>query len=304
MRWGLPEAAFAHRDGMITKAEVRAVVLGKLALPPAGVLWDVGAGSGSVGIEAARLCPGLRVFAIERSPERRGADAATTRATHGVTVEVVEGTAPGCLSVLPDPDRVFVGGGGLDVLGRGAGATAAGRGHRRQLRLAGPRRRRRGSALGHLVALNVAQRGGYRRRGAALGREPGLRVLGPGRMTVVVGIGASSRATAEEIDALVHEALAGAGLPATDVSGVATIAARAGDPRLAALGWPITGFDAAELAVVPVANEGPRAFEAVGTASVAEAAALLAAGTGSHLVAPKIRSAHATIALAQKAPAP
>jgi cobalamin biosynthesis protein CbiG len=123
-------------------------------------------------------------------------------------------------------------------------------------------------------------------------------------VTVVVGIGASSRATAEEINALVHEALAGAGLPAADVSGVATIAARAGDPRLAALGWPITGFDAAELAVVPVATEGARVFEAVGTASVAEAAALLAAGTGSHLIAPKRRSAHATIALAQKAPAP
>ena len=115
LSWGLPEGSFAHRDGMITKAEVRAVALGKLAIPDTGVLWDVGAGSGSVGIEAARLRPGLRVLSIERSPE----DAARIRENarrHGVTIEVVEGTAPGCLPSLPDPDRVFVGGGGLGVL--------------------------------------------------------------------------------------------------------------------------------------------------------------------------------------------
>src|SRR5207249_7523527 len=57
LAWGRPETEFAHRAGMVTKAEVRAVALGKLDLPRAGVLWDVGAGSGSV--------------AIERSEERR-----------------------------------------------------------------------------------------------------------------------------------------------------------------------------------------------------------------------------------------
>lgn len=115
LRWGLPEAAFRHRGGMITKAEVRAVALGKLALPRSGVLWDVGAGSGSIGIECARLCPGLAVFAVERAAE----DAQRIRdnaAAHGVAVSVVEGTAPAALGGLPDPDRVFIGGGGLDVL--------------------------------------------------------------------------------------------------------------------------------------------------------------------------------------------
>jgi precorrin-6Y C5,15-methyltransferase (decarboxylating) len=115
LAFGLPESSFEHRDGMITKAEVRAVVLGKLALPPAGVLWDVGAGSGSVGIEAARLRPGLRVIALERS----GADADRIRAnarSHGVPVEVVVGDAPAAFEGLPDPDRVFLGGGGLEVL--------------------------------------------------------------------------------------------------------------------------------------------------------------------------------------------
>ena len=115
LAWGLPEAAFAHRDGMITKAEVRAVALGKLALPPGGVLWDVGAGSGSVAVECARLCRALRVVAVEGDPGQ--ADRARANvAAHGVRVEVVEGRAPAALAGLPDPDRAFVGGGGLDVL--------------------------------------------------------------------------------------------------------------------------------------------------------------------------------------------
>jgi precorrin-6B C5,15-methyltransferase / cobalt-precorrin-6B C5,C15-methyltransferase len=110
LAWGRPESAYAHRAGMITKAEVRAVALGKLALPVAGVLWDVGAGSGSVAVECAGLCPGLRVLAIERDATHLRANAA------GTTVEVVEGEAPTALAGLPDPDRAFVGGGGLAVL--------------------------------------------------------------------------------------------------------------------------------------------------------------------------------------------
>ena len=111
--WGLPDDRFAHRAGMITKAEVRAVALGKLALPPAGVLWDVGAGSGSVAVECARLLPGLDVHAVERRPD----DVARLRANaRGTRVHVTEGEAPAALAALPDPDRAFVGGGGLDVL--------------------------------------------------------------------------------------------------------------------------------------------------------------------------------------------
>ena len=110
-----PIEAFAHRASMITKPEVRAVVLARLDLPPRGVLWDVGAGSGSVGIEAALAAPGLRVVAVER----QGADAARITANAaglGALVEVVEGEAPAVLAGLPAPDRVFVGGGGLDVV--------------------------------------------------------------------------------------------------------------------------------------------------------------------------------------------
>jgi precorrin-6Y C5,15-methyltransferase (decarboxylating) len=125
--WGRHEDAFAHRDGMITKSEVRAVVLATLQLPRAGVLWDVGAGSGSVGIEAAAMSPGLRVCAVERQAD----DAARIRTNAeclGVAnqVDVVVGCAPAALAGLPDPQRVFVGGGGLDVVAAGWDRLAPG----------------------------------------------------------------------------------------------------------------------------------------------------------------------------------
>ncbi|MDQ1429005.1 MAG: precorrin-6B C5,15-methyltransferase / cobalt-precorrin-6B C5,C15-methyltransferase [Acidimicrobiaceae bacterium] len=115
LTWGRPEGAFAHRGGMITKAEVRSVALARLDLPDAGVLWDVGAGSGSVAIEAALLAPGLQVFAVERRPDdarRIETNARSLRAA----VTVIDSPAPAALAGLPDPDRVFVGGGGLEVL--------------------------------------------------------------------------------------------------------------------------------------------------------------------------------------------
>jgi precorrin-6Y C5,15-methyltransferase (decarboxylating) len=113
--WGAPESGYAHRDGMITKAEVRAVAISKLRLPRRGVLWDVGAGSGSVGIECAHLCPALRVVAVEHDPESAQRIAHNAHA-HGVEIDVVEGRAPEALTELASPDRVFVGGGGIDVL--------------------------------------------------------------------------------------------------------------------------------------------------------------------------------------------
>jgi precorrin-6Y C5,15-methyltransferase (decarboxylating) len=115
LEWGRPEERFAARDGLVTKAEVRAVVLGKLALPHGGVAWDVGAGSGSVAIEMAAIVPGLRVVAVERRADDVRRIEANAHA-HGATLEVVHGEAPGALDALPDPDRVFVGGGGITVL--------------------------------------------------------------------------------------------------------------------------------------------------------------------------------------------
>ncbi len=108
-RWGLPEGDFEHRSGMITKGEIRAAILARLGPGPGDLVWDVGAGSGSVAIECARL--GAAAIAVERDPEsceraRRNA------ARHGVSVRVVEGEAPGAIQHLPEPDVVFVGGTG------------------------------------------------------------------------------------------------------------------------------------------------------------------------------------------------
>jgi precorrin-6Y C5,15-methyltransferase (decarboxylating) len=108
-RWSLPETAFEHRGGMITKSEVRAVALARLGPGVGDLLWDVGAGSGSVGVECARF--GAAVVAVDRDPAAC-ALVARNAARHGVTVRVVEGAAPAALAGLPQPDAAFVGGGG------------------------------------------------------------------------------------------------------------------------------------------------------------------------------------------------
>lgn len=163
--WALAEEEFAHRDGMITKAEVRAVALGKLRLPAAGVLWDIGAGSGSVAAECAQLAPGLRVFAVERRTD----DVARLRSNLAATAaEVVMGGAPEVLRDLPDPDRVFVGGGGLAVVDaaldrlRPGGTVVA-------TFAAMDRAAAAGTRLGHLVQVAVS-------RGVPIGPEGTLRL--------------------------------------------------------------------------------------------------------------------------------
>lgn len=108
--WALPDTAFAHRDAMITKAEVRAVALGRLGPRLGDLMWDVGAGSGSVGVECARL--GAAVIAVEKDDVSH---IAVNAKSFGVDVQIVHGMAPAALHALPDPDIVFVGGGGIDV---------------------------------------------------------------------------------------------------------------------------------------------------------------------------------------------
>ncbi|GII58425.1 precorrin-6Y C(5,15)-methyltransferase [decarboxylating] [Planotetraspora thailandica] len=107
---GLPDDAFEH-DGQLTKREVRAVSLSRLAPLPGETLWDVGAGAGSIAIEWMRSHPSCTAVAVEGRAERaerirRNADAL------GVPgLRVVEGAAPAALDGLPRPDAVFVGGG-------------------------------------------------------------------------------------------------------------------------------------------------------------------------------------------------
>lgn len=111
--WALPENRYAHRDSMITKSEVRALVVARLRPRLGRLIWDVGAGSGSVGIECALL--GAAVLAVEQDPEA-GATIRANAAAHAVHVRLVTGRAPAALADLPEPDAVFLGGGGVDVL--------------------------------------------------------------------------------------------------------------------------------------------------------------------------------------------
>jgi precorrin-6Y C5,15-methyltransferase (decarboxylating) len=111
--WALGEDEFSHRDGMITKSEVRALALARLAPGPGRLVWDVGAGGGSVGVECGRL--GAAVVAVERDPAQC-ARLVANASGHGVDVRLVQGSAPGALVGLPDPDSVFVGGGGVDTV--------------------------------------------------------------------------------------------------------------------------------------------------------------------------------------------
>ena len=110
--FGLPDSSFTHSKGLITKEEVRAVTLAKLRLRDDSVVWDIGAGSGSVGIEAARLCNNGKVFAIEKEPERVAHIYENIKKFGIANMIVLEGKAPEGLDGFSDPDAVFIGGSG------------------------------------------------------------------------------------------------------------------------------------------------------------------------------------------------
>jgi len=107
---GLPDDVFEH-DGQLTKRAVRAAALAALAPLPAALLWDVGAGAGSVAIEWMRAGRGARAIAVERERARCARIAANAAALGVPGLEVVEGAAPAALAGLAAPDAVFIGGG-------------------------------------------------------------------------------------------------------------------------------------------------------------------------------------------------
>ncbi len=114
---GLDNAAYSRENNLITQEDVRAVILSRLRLPAWGVLWDIGAGSGSIGLEAASLRPGLHVYGLEKN-ENRLDDIRRNRETlSALRYTAVCGTAPAALDLLPDPDRIFIGGGGRELAG-------------------------------------------------------------------------------------------------------------------------------------------------------------------------------------------
>ena len=142
-RFGNPDDVFAQsrpKSGLITQAEVRAIALAQLAIQPGSVVWDIGAGSGSVAIEAAQLSDPGMVYAIEQDAADYHLILANAE-TFGVrNLKAVHGTAPAVFAGLPAPDAIFVGGTGQEV-GRLLEAAYAGAAARRP---AGRQRRHAG----------------------------------------------------------------------------------------------------------------------------------------------------------------
>ena len=117
-RFGNPDDVFAQsrpKRGLITQAETRAVALAQLDVRPTSVVWDIGAGSGSVAIEAAQLADSGQVFAIEPDPDDLSLIKANAEAFGVPNVRPIAGRAPEALADLPDPDAVFIGGTGRHV---------------------------------------------------------------------------------------------------------------------------------------------------------------------------------------------
>ncbi|EFL51476.1 precorrin-6y C5,15-methyltransferase (decarboxylating), CbiE subunit [Solidesulfovibrio fructosivorans JJ]] len=108
---GLADDALSRSDRVFTKAPVRAVSLAGLAPRPGDVVWDVGAGTGAVALEASLLNLGGPVFAVERDPARHALLMDNIRRTGALTVTPIHGEAPDALAGLADPDRIFIGGG-------------------------------------------------------------------------------------------------------------------------------------------------------------------------------------------------
>jgi precorrin-6B C5,15-methyltransferase / cobalt-precorrin-6B C5,C15-methyltransferase len=111
---GLPDDVYQH-DGQLTKREVRAITLSSLAPLPGQLLWDVGAGSGAIGIEWMRSSPRCRAIAIESHPDRLQNIAINAHTLGVPNLQISPGKAPAALTDLPTPDAIFIGG-GLTVL--------------------------------------------------------------------------------------------------------------------------------------------------------------------------------------------
>ncbi len=107
---GLPDSAFQH-DGQLTKRDVRAMTLARLAPMPGELLWDVGAGSGSIGIEWMRTHPSCRALAIEANAGRQSLIEHNRDALGVPGLQLIRGTAPHALNGLEAPDAIFIGGG-------------------------------------------------------------------------------------------------------------------------------------------------------------------------------------------------
>lgn len=107
---GFPDGAFIRGEVPMTKQEVRAAALAKLAVRPTDTLWDVGAGTGSVSVELALAAPRGHVYAVECAPDACALIRQNREKFHAYNLSLIEGTAPQVLADLPAPDAVFIGG--------------------------------------------------------------------------------------------------------------------------------------------------------------------------------------------------
>ncbi|WP_163336739.1 precorrin-6y C5,15-methyltransferase (decarboxylating) subunit CbiE [Desulfopila sp. IMCC35008] len=111
-RFGLEEKDIHHSRGLITKSEVRAAIIHSLGVEPGCIMWDIGAGSGSVSIECARLMPDMLIYAVEKEVEQNENITSNIVKYDLFNVNQVKGMAPAALQGLPAPDRIFIGGSG------------------------------------------------------------------------------------------------------------------------------------------------------------------------------------------------
>jgi precorrin-6Y C5,15-methyltransferase (decarboxylating) len=112
---GMPDDWFDHSEGLITKSEIRALVLSKLRLQPEHIVWDLGSGSGSVAVEAALQADKGKVYAVEKKSERISLINSNKKRFGTSNLEVIQAEVPDGLTQLPSPDRIFIGGGGQNL---------------------------------------------------------------------------------------------------------------------------------------------------------------------------------------------
>jgi precorrin-6Y C5,15-methyltransferase (decarboxylating) len=299
---GLDDAAFEH-DGQLTKREVRAVTLAALAPRRGELLWDIGGGAGSIGIEWMLRHPANRAIGIEREPAR-AARIARNAARLGVPgLQLVEDEAPGALAGLPGPDAVFVGG-GVHVPGLLDAAWQAlppdGRLVAKAVTVEAE-----ASLLGGARAVrrhadpNVGRATGDDRTHAGLSPSDTRNAVRCGETMIVAGIGCRRDCPAEDIVAIVRLAQESA---ACRVDALAAPAFKQGEPGLhdaaRTLGVGLSFLAATALAGVQhlCPTRSHTAARHVGVASIAEASAI--AASGGKLLLPRIANGRATCALA------
>ena len=112
---GAPNSWYDHSDGLITKSEIRAVAIAKLRLAPGQTLWDLGAGSGSISIEASPFIKKGKIIAVEKNTARIEQIKNNRKRFRVRNLEIVQAVLPEGLSRLTRPDRIFIGGGGKDL---------------------------------------------------------------------------------------------------------------------------------------------------------------------------------------------